>query len=90
MPIDDSHDAPSGLSQRNPEALLSQGAELSHVENINGVLDNLFSRRAEMRALCNEQLSSLYDTKDFYGRTLSVGASASDASSLVNRAFSGK
>ena len=83
-------DAPKGLFQRNPEALLSEGAEQSNVAITNQMLDDLFSRRDEMTKKSYAQLSSLYTNKEHYGRHTRLGMSAGEASKLVSRAFKGE
>ena len=79
-------DPPRGVFQRNPEALMSQGVELSSVETSNGVLDGLFSKKDEMARQCKEQLGSLFSSKG-EGRTSRLGMTADEASKVVNRAF---
>ena len=78
------------LFQRNPESLLSEGAEQSNVAITNQMLDDLFSRRAEMTKKSYAQLSSLYTNKEHYGRNTRLGMSASEASKMVTRAFKGE
>ena len=90
MGMNTDHDAAKGLFQRNPEALLSEGAEQSNVAITNQMLDDLFSRRDEMSKKAYSQLSSLYTNKEHYGRNTRLGMSAREASKLVNRAFKGE
>ena len=87
--IDTSHDAPRGVFQRNPEALLSEGAEQSNVAITNQMLDDLYARRDAMSKKSYAQLSSLYTNKEHYGRNTRLGMSAQEASKLVTRAFKG-
>ena len=80
----------TGLFQRNPEALLSEGAEQSNVAITNQMLDGLFSRRDQMAKKSYAQLSSLYTNKSHYGRNTRLGMSAGESSKLVTRAFKGE
>jgi len=87
--IDTSNDAPAGVFQRRPEALLSEGAEQSNVAITNQLLDDLFGMRDEMSKKSYAQLSDLYTNKEHYGRNMRLGMSAEEASKLVTRAFHG-
>jgi hypothetical protein len=87
--IDTSQDAPSGLFQRRPEALLTEGAEQSNVAITNQLLDDLFSRRDELEKKSYSQLSNLFTNKEHYGKGVRLGMSADEASKLVTRAFHG-
>jgi hypothetical protein len=84
------HDCAGGLFQRNPEALLSEGAETANIANTNQMLDDLFSRRGAMAKRAYSQLSSLFTGKEHYGRNTRLGMSASEASKLTTRAFKGE
>lgn len=84
--IDTREDPSSGLFQRNPEALLTEGAENSNVQITNEMLDGLFSRRDEMAKKSYAQLSSLFTNKEHYGRNVRLGMSADEASKLITRA----
>jgi hypothetical protein len=84
------NDPKKGLFQRNPEALLSEGAEKSNVAITNQMLDGLFARRDEMTKKSYSQLNSLYTNKQHYGRNTRLGMSADEASKLVTRAFKGE
>lgn len=80
----------AGVFQRNPEALLTEGAEQSNLAVTNQMMDDLFARRDEMAKKSYSQLSSLFTNKEHYGRNTRLGMSAAEASKLVNRAFNGK
>jgi len=80
-------DPGQGVFQRNPEAMLSQGMELSNVENTNAALSRLFDRKDEMARQSKDQLGSLFSSKDHYGRQTRLGMSADEASKVINRAF---
>ena len=84
------NDPRSELFQRNPEALLSQGSEISNIVNTNQMLDDLFSRRDEMAKRAYSQLDSLYTNKEHYGRNTRLGMSAAEASKMVNKVFKGE
>lgn len=90
MGMNTDNDPSKGIFQRNPEALLSEGAEQSNVAITNQMLDDLFSRRDEMTKKSYSQLSSLYTNKEHYGRHTRLGMSAGEASKLVTRAFKGE
>lgn len=89
MPIMTDEDRKGELRGRGGEATFTEGAEKSHVENHQGVLDSLFSRKDKMRSMCETQLGSLFaNSGDSYGRARNVGMTAREASGVVNRAFS--
>jgi hypothetical protein len=67
---------------------LTHAAEMSNVANTNEILDSLFTRRADLAARSYRQLSSLFSSKEHYGRNTRLGMSAGEASRLVTRAFS--
>lgn len=60
-------------------ALLSRSAELSNIQNTNGVLDALYSSKARLANQSSEQLKPLYNNRKFYGRSLRAGMPASKA-----------
>lgn len=88
LAFDTSEDPPNGLRQRNPEGVLTEGAERSNVETTNGILDGLFARKGQMQARAKAQLGDLFDNAEgSYGRARAVGMTAEQASRVVDRAF---
>ena len=77
---------PGDLFQRGDK--LTQAAEQSNVANTNEVLDDLFRRRGDLAAKSYRQLSSLFSSKEHYGKNTRLGMSAAEASRMVTRAFS--
>ena len=61
-------------------AVLSRSAEMSNIQNTNGVLDALYSSKARLASQTREQVSPLYNNRQFYGRSLRAAMSAKDAS----------
>lgn len=76
----------SNLFQR--EDKLTHAAEMSNVANTNEILDDLFRKRSDLAAKSYRQLSSLFSSKEHYGRATRLGMSAKESGRLVNRAFS--
>lgn len=59
--------------------VLSRSAELSNIQNTNGMLDALFSNRARIAAQTEQQVKPLYSNKKYYGRTLRTSMSKTRA-----------
>lgn len=60
-------------------AVLSRTAELSNIQNTNGVLDALYSSKARLSNQTKQQVQPLYNNTQFYGRSLRAGMSAKQA-----------
>jgi hypothetical protein len=76
-----------------PDAHLhSDGQRERAQETFQGVLESLFSKKARMASLSDEQLGSLFPKtgKDSYGHSLRAGLSAREASSRTARHFNVK
>jgi len=61
-------------------AVLSRSAEMSNIQNTNGVLDALYSNKARLASQTPKQVAPLYNNKKYYGRGLRSAMSARDAS----------
>ena len=88
--MDTSQDIEHPLRQRHEAATLSEGAERVNAANINGITDELITRKPEMARRCKEQLGDLFPAStagNSYGRARAVGMTAREASELVTRAF---
>ena len=68
-----------GRLDRPGYAILSRNAELSNVENVNGVLKALLSSKARLAAKSEQQLRPLFHTKRFYGRAMRASFSPKKA-----------
>ena len=71
---------PKKIFGRGPQGTLTEAAEASSLGSTNAMLDGLFSNREKMHQAAKTQLSSLYATKDYYGRALKAGTPAKNLS----------
>ena len=71
---------------RDATARFSAAAEQGHIDNTNGILDGVISRKAEMARRTEEQISTLF-VRPSYGRARAVGLTASEASSRLRTAI---
>ena len=67
----------------------NSGARASHTSATKGLMQELFSRKARMASLADSQLKELWPSSNesSYGRAVTMGRSASDASKTVTRAM---
>ena len=77
----------SGKTFRGDQGQLSDAAEASNKENVQGIMTALLKNKSKMGSQAESQLKSLFShTGDSYGRARAVGTTASEASDVFTRA----
>jgi len=77
----------SGKTFRGEQAHLSEAAEKSNQQTVQGITSALLKNKEKMGRQAESQLKSLFkNTGESYGRARAVGTTAADASDVFARA----